>query len=200
MPKTNVAATEAASQNSGKKKGGEEKTTPSKNSSPEKNTSLENNKGGGKTEKKTKYPNPFSYADPLQVRLVNSIMKKGKKTVAQQILRECFDELARLGDGDPMKIFESALQNASPSMNVRPKRIGGAIYQIPMEVPQKRQQSLAIRWILDGARARKGRPMHKRLAQELLDAAKETGYAINKKNEAHRMAQSNKAFAHLAKY
>ncbi|MCF7812198.1 30S ribosomal protein S7 [Candidatus Gracilibacteria bacterium] len=199
MAKTKAAAEEAASQNSSpatQEKKEKQEVSPEKN--PKEKASIKG--GGGKTEKKVKYTNPFSHTDPLQKKFINSLMKKGKKTVAQNILREAFDELARLGENEPRKTFEAALQNASPSMNVQPKRIGGAIYQIPVEVPSKRQQSLAIRWILQGARGRKGRPMHKRLAQELMDAANETGHAVTKKNDAHRMAQSNKAFAHLARY
>lgn len=178
---TKAAVSEAASQNS-------------------ETVSGEKSQGGGKTEKKVKYANPFSYTDPLQQKVVNALMKDGKKTVAQKVLKDTFDELSRMGEKDPLKTFEIALRNAAPSMNIRPKRIGGAVYQIPMEVPPKRQQSLSVRWILEGARSRKGRPMYKRLAQELTEAANETGHAVTKKNEAHRMAQSNKAFAHLAKY
>jgi len=134
------------------------------------------------------------------VRVVNSIMKQGKKTVAQKILKATFDELHRLGEKDALKTFNTAFQNATPTVEVTAKRIGGAVYQIPSEVKPKRQESLAIRWILAGARSRKGQPMYKRLAQELLDASKEAGSAVNKKKEAHKMAQANKAFAHLARY
>ncbi len=157
-------------------------------------------KGGGKTIKKVKYVNPFSYDDELQIKLVNCIMKNGKKALAQKILRMTFDEMNRKGDPDVAKSFELAIQNTTPTMEVKPKRIGGGVYQIPMEVKPKRQRSLCIRWILEGARKRKGIPMYKRLAQELMDASQDLGYAANKKKEAHRMAQANKAFAHLARY
>ncbi len=152
-------------------------------------------------EKKTiKYTNQFSFTDPLQQKFVNCIMKRGKKTIAQRILRETFDDLARRGEKDPLKVFETAFQNATPTMEVRPKRIGGAVYQIPIEVTPRRQQSLSIRWILEGARSRKGLPMFRRLAAEIIDASQDTGIAVNKKKDAHKMAQANKAFAHLAKY
>ncbi len=183
----------AASQNSD--------TAPAKKGEPVKAVSgKEEKKIGGKTEKKVKQVNPFSFTDPLQVRVVNSIMKKGKKTTAQKILKATFDELHRLGEKDALKTFNTAFQNATPTVEVTAKRIGGAVYQIPSEVKPKRQASLAIRWILAGARARKGQPMYKRLAQELLEASKESGSAVNKKKEAHKMAQANKAFAHLARY
>jgi small subunit ribosomal protein S7 len=186
--KTKVAVSEAASQNS--------EPAPEKKSSPKDGKST----GGAKTEKKAKYVNPFSYTDTLQQKVVNALMKDGKKSVAQKVMKDTFNELFRMGEKDPIKTFEIALRNAAPTMNIRPKRIGGAVYQIPIEVPPRRQQSLSIRWILEGARSRKGRPMYRRLAQELVEAANESGHAVTKKNEAHRMAQSNKAFAHLAKY
>ena len=156
--------------------------------------------GGGKTEKKVKYSNPFSFTDPLQDKLVTCIMKDGKKVLAQKILKDTFDEMHRRGEDDPLKTFETALKNATPTIEVRPKRIGGAVYQIPIEVGAKRQQSLCVRWILEGARNKGGQPMYRRLAAELIDAANEAGHAVTKKKEVHRMAQANKAFAHLARY
>ena len=147
-----------------------------------------------------KYQNQFSFTDPLQVKFVNCIMKNGKKTVAQRIMKDTLEELHRRGQEDPLKTFETALKNATPTMEVRGKRIGGAVYQIPIEVTTKRQTSLSTRWILEGARKKKGQPMFKRLATELLDCANENGHAFSKREEAHRMAQANKAFAHLARY
>jgi len=199
--KTKVAESESASQNSETATKPEaDKISPKGKESVLEKENRVSPKKDDKLEKKGKQKNPFSFTDPLQCKLVNCIMKNGKKTVAQQILRDTFDELFRIGERDPLKTFEVALQKATPAMEVRAKRIGGAVYQIPVDVPQKRQQSLAIRWILDAARSRKGRPMYQRLAQELVDAANDAGQAVNKKKEAHRMAQSNKAFAHLAKY
>jgi len=147
-----------------------------------------------------KYQNQFSFGDPMQVKFVNCIMKNGKKTVAQKILKDTFEELYRRGSDDPLKTFETAIKNATPTMEVRGKRIGGAVYQIPIEVTTKRQASLSNRWLLEGARKKKGQPMFKRLANELLDCSNETGHAFSKREEAHRMAQANKAFAHLARY
>lgn len=147
-----------------------------------------------------KYQNQFSFTDPLQCKFVNCIMKNGKKTVAQRIMKDTLEELHRRGQEDPLKTFEKALKNATPTMEVRGKRIGGAVYQIPIEVTAKRQESLSTRWILEGARKKKGQSMYKRLATELIDCASETGHAFSKREEAHRMAQSNKAFAHLARY
>ncbi len=144
--------------------------------------------------------NQYFFSDPSQVKFVNCLMKKGKKSVAERVLCDTLNELSRLGEKDPLKTFEMALQNATPTMEVSPKRIGGAVYQIPSEVKPRRQQSLSVRWILDGARSRKGQQMFRRLAQELLDASRDTGYAVNKKKEVHKMAQANKAFAHLARY
>jgi len=167
-----------------------------KNAAPKK----EGEKGGGKTVKKEKYNNPFSYEDELQAKFVNSIMKNGKKTVAQKILKDTFDEINKRGQSFPKEIFEAAIAKVTPAMEVKPKRVGGSIYQIPMEVPPKRQQTLAIRWIREGARARKGIPMYKRLAAELIEASNESGYAFNRKEELFRMAQANKAFAHFARY
>ena len=163
---------------------------------PEKNPAKESKK----TKKGKKYQNQFSYSDPLQQKFVNCLMKNGKKTLAQRILKDTFEEIYKRGHEDPLKIFEKALRNATPTMECRAKRIGGAVYQIPVEVNSKRQQSLSIRWILEGARKKKGQPMFKRLATELIDCANEMGHAFSKKEEAHRMAQANKAFAHLARY
>jgi len=154
-------------------------------------------------EKKDATPRPkntFIFSDPLQIKFVNCLMKKGKKSIAEKVLRDTLNELSRLGEKDPLKTFEMALQNTTPAMEVAPKRIGGAVYQIPSEVKPRRQQSLSIRWILDGARSKKGQQMYRRLAQELLDASHDTGYAVNKKKDVHKMAQANKAFAHLARY
>jgi len=156
-----------------------------------------NNKENGQPKK---YKNPFSYKNSLQSKFVNCIMKKGKKVVAQNILRDVFDELNKKGQKNVLKSFELAIDRVTPMMEVRPKRIGGSIYQIPIEVTPKRKVTLSIRWLLQGANKKKGIPMFKRLAAEMLDAINETGFAYNKKEESHKMAQANKAFAHFAKY
>ena len=150
--------------------------------------------------KPKKFVSPYTYDDPLQAKLVNCIMKNGKKTVAQRILKEAFEIMYNKGETDVMKTFEKAIQNVTPAMEVKAKRIGGAVYQIPIEVKTKRQVSLPIRWLLDGARSKKNRPMAESLANELIDAANERGHAFSRREEMHRIAQANKAFAHLARY
>lgn len=147
-----------------------------------------------------KYVSQFSFADPLQAKFVNSIMKNGKKRTAQRILQDTFAEMHRKGVENPLEAFEKAIANVTPTVEVKPKRIGGAVYQIPMEVKATRQKSLPVRWILEGARKKKGQPMYRRLATELMDASNEAGFAFGRKEEVHRMAQANKAFAHLARY
>ena len=146
------------------------------------------------------FKNPFSLDDPLQDRFVRSIMKNGKKNLARRILKQAFDQMFLKGEKDPLKTFEKAIQNATPSMEVRPKRIGGAVYQIPIEVTIKRQKTLPVRWILTASRSKKGQPIHRSLAAELIDCANEAGGAYGKKVEAHKSAQANKAFAHLGRY
>lgn len=127
-------------------------------------------------------------------------MKEGKKNIARQIFRESMDILVEKGNKDPQKIFEKAIETVKPTLEVKPKRIGGAVYQIPMEVKPNRQLMLAFRWILDAARSRKGAPMAKKLAEELMNAANGEGNAMKKKEDTIKMAQANKAFAHYAKY
>ncbi|MCD5383047.1 30S ribosomal protein S7 [Candidatus Gracilibacteria bacterium] len=137
---------------------------------------------------------------PLQEKFINCLMKDGKKTVARKILSSCFEELKTMGHKNPVEAFEKALNNVMPHVEVRAKRVGGAVYQIPVEVSDKRQVFLAIGWILNSARGKKGLPMHKRLAIELNDALSDTGGAFKKKEEVLKMAHANKAFAHFARY
>ena len=138
-------------------------------------------------------------SNPLQEKFINYIMKDGKKNVARIIFR---DSLNIIGEKDkqPQKIFEKAIENVKPTVEVRAKRIGGAVYQIPVEVKQGRQLALAFRWLLTATRAKKGAPMAKKLADELMSAANNEGAAIKKKEDTVKMAQANKAFAHYAKY
>ena len=136
----------------------------------------------------------------LQEKFVNYVMKRGKKTVARRIFADMLEELKKKGGKNPEQIFERAIENVKPAMEVRPKRIGGAVYQIPIEVKPGRQTMLAFRWILEASRAKKGMKMANKLALELMDAANQQGTAIKKKEDAHKMAQANKAFAHFAKY
>lgn len=133
-------------------------------------------------------------------KFINYLMKQGKKTVARKILKDSFQIVADKTKKDAQSVFEEALENAKPSLEVRPKRIGGAVYQIPMEVKPLRQFQLASRWMLAAARSKKGVPMAKALAEEILQAANNEGAAIKKKEDSHRMAQANKAFAHFARF
>lgn len=128
---------------------------------------------------------------------INHVLKKGKKNVAAKLVYSAFDIMAEKTGKDPVELFEQAMQNASPRMEVRPRRIGGATYQIPMEVPGHRQFTLATRWLLEAARSRKGQPFDQCLADELLSAVNNEGAAIRKREEAHRMAKANRAFSHF---
>ena len=130
--------------------------------------------------------------------LVNTVMKDGKKTIAQRIVYNALDKVAEKNPGtDPLEMFQRALDNAKPRLEVKARRVGGATYQIPMEVPAERQRALALRWMVKFANSRKGVPMKDALANEILEAYQGQGNAIRKRDEVHRMAQSNKAFAHF---
>lgn len=136
-------------------------------------------------------------SDPLVEKFVNCLMKQGKKSIARRIFSDAIAVIKTRTKDEPMDVFAKALLNATPLVEVRPKRIAGAVYQVPTEVNPKRQQSLSIRWILMGARARKGIPMAEKLALELLDASTEQGAAVKKKEDVFKMAQANKAYAHF---
>lgn len=127
---------------------------------------------------------------------INRVMKKGKKSVATSIVYDAFDIIQKQTNKDPVEVFESAMRNVSPVMEVKPRRVGGATYQVPMEVPRHRQFALATRWLLAAARARTGRTFAENLAAELMDAANNTGPAIRKREETHKMAEANRAFSH----
>ena len=137
-------------------------------------------------------------SDPLVEKFICCLMKRGKKSVARKIFSDAIAVIKTRTKDEPMDVFSKALLNATPLVEVRPKRIAGAVYQVPTEVSPKRQQSLSIRWILTAARDRKGMPMAEKLALELLDASSEQGAAIKKKEDVFKMAQANKAFAHFA--
>jgi small subunit ribosomal protein S7 len=135
----------------------------------------------------------------LVAKFINCIMWCGKKTVAQNIVYGALDDMAKKMKEPPiLEIFETAINNVKPFVEVRSKRVGGANYQVPMQVNKKRQQSLAIRWILEACRGAGGRPMHLRLSDELLAAFKKEGKAMTTRENTHRMAEANKAFAHFA--
>lgn len=130
---------------------------------------------------------------------INKVMQDGKKTVAQKIVYGAFNIIKEKTKKEPIEVFKAAIENASPLLEVKPKRIGGATYQVPMEVRGERKLALATKWILDGARSKKGKPMAEKLAQELIDCTNNQGNAIKKKADTHRMAEANKAFAHFAR-
>lgn len=127
--------------------------------------------------------------------MINRLMKRGKKSTAIRILYTAFDQIQERTGKDPVEVFELALRNVSPILEVKPRRVGGATYQVPVEVAPDRRLSLAIRWILTAARNRGGKSMSERLANELMDAANETGPAMKRREEVHRMAEANRAFA-----
>jgi len=128
--------------------------------------------------------------------IINKIMKNGKKSLAERIMYEAMDLVAQRTKENPQQVVEQAIRNVMPVLEVRPRRVGGATYQIPLEVRPRRQISLAIRWILAAARARRGRPMAERLAVEFIDAYREQGAAIKRRDDTHRMAEANRAFVH----
>lgn len=140
------------------------------------------------------------YASEDVARLINYVMMRGQKETARAIVYGAFEEIKNTaeGGGEPLEVFTTALRNAGPQMEVRSRRVGGANYQVPREVRPERRQSLALRWIISAARAHKGVPMKTALARELLMAAREEGSAVKKKEDTHKMAEANRAFAHFA--
>lgn len=138
----------------------------------------------------------IKYNNQMVAKFINKLMKGGKKSLAARILYNSFDIIEERMHRNPLDVFEQALSNASPVLEVKPRRVGGATYQIPVEVPSERRVSLAVRWLLQSARNRPGRSMAEKLANELMDAAQGTGATIKKKDDTHRMAEANKAFAH----
>jgi small subunit ribosomal protein S7 len=143
-------------------------------------------------------PDPV-YNNKLVSKFINCLMLDGKKSVAQRVFYDAMGIIGdKIKDTEPVEVFEKAINNAKPMIEVRSKRVGGSSYQVPMQVSSKRQQSLAFRWILLASRAKKGKPMCQRLAAELMDAYNETGTAMTTRENIHRMAEANKAFAHFA--
>ena len=140
---------------------------------------------------------PDSVYNSLELaRFINCVMQRGKKTTAQRIIYSAFDIIKEQSNREPLEVFQQALRNATPLVEVRPKRVGGATYQVPTELRQTRSAALAIRWLIRGARARKGMPMRRGLAEELMDASRGEGTAVRRKEELHRMAEANRAFVH----
>jgi len=142
--------------------------------------------------------NDAKFGNTLVSRLVNTVMQSGKKTLAQRIVYGAFDQIAEKNAGsNPLDILQRAVDNAKPRLEVKARRVGGATYQVPVEVTTDRQFALALRWLVDFADARKGIPMREALAAEILEAYQGQGNAIRKRDEVHKMAQANKAFAHF---
>ena len=127
---------------------------------------------------------------------INRLMMRGKKTTAQRIVYQALDIIKQGGSADPLDTFNQAIRNATPALEVKPRRVGGATYQVPVEVRGERQMSLSMRWILRASRARTGLPMAQKLAQELLEASRGQGAAVRRREELHRMAEANRAFVH----
>ncbi len=136
------------------------------------------------------------YNSPQVAALINKVMMSGKKSLAERIVYLAFDKVSEKSQKDAMEVFEGAIKNITPLLEVRPRRVGGATYQVPIEVRPQRRMSLAIRWLVQYSRARHERTMEERLANEILDAYQNSGGAVKKRDETHRMAEANKAFAH----
>ena len=149
-----------------------------------------------KAPKKVFYPDP-KYNSLVLAKFINFIMYDGKKATAEKIIYNTLDKIKEKTKEDPIKIFNDAIGNIRPNLEVRSRRVGGATYQVPVEVRAKRSQTLALRWLLDAARKRKNKTMSDKLLNELMDASQKKGAAIKKREDTHRMAESNKAFAHF---
>jgi small subunit ribosomal protein S7 len=143
-------------------------------------------------------------ADPVYnsekvAKMINYVMERGKKSTAREAMYNCLTEIKTLAKvEDPMEVFEAALKNTAPLMEVRSRRVGGANYQVPREVRPERRQALSMKWIIEAARSKKGKPIHIKLAEEIIAASKNEGEAVKKRENTHKMADANKAFAHFA--
>ena len=137
------------------------------------------------------------YKSTIIPKLINSIMNDGKKTIAEKIIYDAIDKIKSKSKEEPINIFNEAINNLRPTVEVRSRRVGGATYQVPVEVKSKRSQALALRWIIEASRKRKNKTMSEKLFYELMDASQNKGLAIKKREDTHKMAESNKAFAHF---
>ena len=144
-------------------------------------------------------PDP-RYNNVKVAKFINYIMQRGKKTVAQRIVYSALDFIKEKMNTEPRQIFDSALKNVSPHVEIRGRRIGGANYQVPMEVFEPRRTTLGMRWMIAATKAKKGKPMHVKLAEEIMEAYNKQGAAFKKKEDTHRMAEANRAFAHFARF
>jgi len=149
----------------------------------------------GNLEKRTVPADPRFGSEILQ-RFINKLMERGKKGVAERIVYTAFDTVELRTGRDPLEVFSQAIMNTRPAIEVKPRRVGGATYQVPVQVPENRRESLAMRWLLQATKARPGKSMSDKLANEILDAFNNTGAAVKRREDTHRMAEANKAFAH----
>jgi small subunit ribosomal protein S7 len=136
------------------------------------------------------------FGDVVVSKFINSVMRDGKKSIAERIVYGAFDLMEQRGSGDPVKMFHEAIDNVKPQLEVRSRRVGGATYQVPIDVRSQRAQALAFRWLIQNARARSEKTMTERLSGELLDASNNRGGAVKKREDTHRMAEANRAFSH----
>jgi small subunit ribosomal protein S7 len=150
----------------------------------------------GPSKKHVVLPDPI-YGSTVVAQLINKILLDGKKSIAEDIVYSALDMVKEKSDQEPVAVLKRALDNIRPSLEVRSRRVGGATYQVPLEVDPARSESLAMRWIVNYARNRKGVPMHKALANEIKEAANNQGSSVRKRDDVHKMAQANRAFAHF---
>lgn len=136
------------------------------------------------------------YGSELLARFINKVMQRGKKGTAERIVYDAFDLIQERAGRNPLEVFEQAIRNATPVIEVKPRRVGGATYQVPIQIEPARRMSLAIRWLLQASRSRAGHSMAEKLANELMDAANNTGATIKRREDTHRMAEANRAFSH----
>ncbi len=150
-----------------------------------------------KKEKREIAPDPI-YNNVTVAKFINQVMRKGKKEKARKIVYGAFEIIKEKTKKNPLEVFEQALTNAGPLLEVKSRRIGGATYQVPREVKPERRLTLAMRWLIEGAKSKKGKPMKEKLSEELIDASQNQGWAVRKKENTHKMAEANRAFAHFA--
>lgn len=149
----------------------------------------------GTIERRVTPPDPVYGSEMLQ-RFINKVMQRGKKGTAERIVYGAFEVIEQRTGRDPLEVFQQAIMNTKPALEVKPRRVGGATYQVPVQIEENRRESLAMRWILQAAKARPGSTMAEKLGNELLDAYNNTGAAIKRREDTHRMAEANRAFAH----
>ncbi len=153
--------------------------------------------GSKKIERRIINPDPV-YNSVVVGRLINQIMRKGKKTIARKIVYGAFGIIKEKTKKNPQEIFDLAVRNTTPLLEVKPKRVGGATYQVPREVKGDRRLALSMRWLINGAKGRKGKAMKEKISAEIIDASNNTGWAVKKRENTHRMAEANRAFAHFS--